>query len=183
MADRELRHMSRTELIEIIFALKQSEDSLKAENAELRAQLQDRTIKVEQAGSIAQAALELNKVFEAAQAAADEYLLSVRAAVGNTQDAADSVRTQAQTQAEQLLAGAQADAEALRERTRQECRAMTEEAERRRSQTEADCKAMRAKAEQEVQARWSEFDRRASQVLDHYSSIPVLPEEDKGKTE
>lgn len=31
MADRELRHMRRTELVEIIFALKQSEDQLKAE--------------------------------------------------------------------------------------------------------------------------------------------------------
>ena len=35
MADRELRHMRRTELVEIIFALKQSEDQLKAENADL----------------------------------------------------------------------------------------------------------------------------------------------------
>ena len=34
MADRELRHMRRTELVEIIFALKQSEDQLKAENAD-----------------------------------------------------------------------------------------------------------------------------------------------------
>ncbi len=37
MADRELRHMRRTELVEIIFALKQSEDQLKAENADLTA--------------------------------------------------------------------------------------------------------------------------------------------------
>ena len=41
MPDRELRHMSRTELVEIIFALKQSEDQLKAENAALTAQLED----------------------------------------------------------------------------------------------------------------------------------------------
>ena len=41
MADRELRHMRRTELVEIIFALKQSEDQLKAENAALTAQLED----------------------------------------------------------------------------------------------------------------------------------------------
>ena len=33
--------MSRTELVEIIFALKQSEDQLKAENAALTAQLED----------------------------------------------------------------------------------------------------------------------------------------------
>ena len=84
MPDRELRHMSRTELVEIIFALKQSEDQLKAENAALTAQLEDRQLHIQNAGSIAQAALELNKVFEAAQAAADEYLASVRAAAAAT---------------------------------------------------------------------------------------------------
>ena len=80
MPDRELRHMRRTELVEIILALKQSEDRLRAENAALSAQLQERQIHIENAGSIAQAALELNKVFEAAQAAADEYVASVLAA-------------------------------------------------------------------------------------------------------
>ena len=77
MADRELRHMRRTELVEIIFALKQSEDQLKAENADLTAKLEQRQIHLDSAGSIAQAALELNHVFEAAQAAADDYLASV----------------------------------------------------------------------------------------------------------
>ena len=69
MADRELRHMSRTELVEIIYALKQSEDALRKENEVLTARLQDRQIHIQKAGSIAQAALELNHVFEAAQAA------------------------------------------------------------------------------------------------------------------
>lgn len=73
MPDRELRRMRRAELVEIILALKQTEDRLRAENAALSAQLQERQIHIENAGSIAQAALELNKVFEAAQAAADEY--------------------------------------------------------------------------------------------------------------
>lgn len=148
MPDRELRHMSRTELVEIIFALKQSEDQLKAENAALTAQLEDRQLHIQNAGSIAQAALELNKVFEAAQAAADEYLASVRAAA-----AADGP-----ADAQLTLAQAREQAQALQR------------------QTEADCKAMVAKAEQEVRARWAEFDRRASEVLDNYQKIDFLPE-------
>ena len=35
MAERELRRMSRTELIEIIYALKQQEDELEQQNAAL----------------------------------------------------------------------------------------------------------------------------------------------------
>ena len=64
MADRELRRMHRAELIEIIYALKQSEDQLKAQNAALTAQLQDRQLRLESAGSIAQAALDTLQNYE-----------------------------------------------------------------------------------------------------------------------
>ena len=177
MADRELRHMSRTELIEIIFALKQSEDQLRAENAALTAKLEDRQIHIENAGSIAQAALELNKVFEAAQAAADEYLASVRASNQKPDAYSDVLRTQAQGEAQQLLAQARTEAESLKAQAAQECQAMTADAERKRAQTEADCKAMLARTEQEVQARWAEFDRKANEVLDSYRKIDFLPED------
>ena len=42
--------------------------------------MQNRTIQIAKAGSIAEAAMELNHVFASAQKAADEYLNSVRAA-------------------------------------------------------------------------------------------------------
>lgn len=121
MPDRELRHMRRTELVEIILALKQSEDRLRAENAALSAQLQERQIHIENAGSIAQAALELNKVFEAAQAAADEYVASVLAANKNTDAAASALRAQAEAEAQQILAQAQTEAANLKARTQQQC--------------------------------------------------------------
>lgn len=79
MAERELRRMSRTELIEIIYALKQHEVELEQQNAELEQKLADRTLRLEHAGSIAEASLALHQVFEAAQAAADTYLESVKA--------------------------------------------------------------------------------------------------------
>ena len=176
MPDRELRHMRRTELVEIILALKQSEDRLRAENAALSAQLQERQIHIENAGSIAQAALELNKVFEAAQAAADEYVASVLAANKNTDAAASALRAQAEAEAQQILAQAQTEAANLKARTQQQC-AETEAAARKRAQTEADCKAMLARTQQEIQQRRAAFDRRASELLDGYHSTEFLPEE------
>lgn len=164
MPDRELRRLHRTELVEIIFALKQSEDQLKAENAALTAQLQDRRIHIQNAGSIAQAALELNKVFEAAQAAAEDYLASVQAEASAAG-------------ADAILAQTRAQAEALKQQTEAECRAMTAEAQRQRARTEAECQAMLDRAKQEVQARWAEFDRRACEVLDHYQKTDFLPED------
>ena len=177
MADRELRQMHRAELIEIIYALKQSEDQLKAQSAALTAQLQDRQLRLEKAGSIAQAALELNNVFAAAQAAADDYLHSVQASLADT-DAAANTLSQARSEARRILEQAQADADSLKVQTQQECDALTAAAEQKRTQTEADCKAMVEQAEQEVQQRWQAFDRKANDLLDQYRSTDSLPSEE-----
>lgn len=80
VAERELRKMRRSELIEIIYALKTREEELTRKTEELERKLEQREILLSEAGSIAQAAMGLNRVFEAAQAAADDYLASVKAA-------------------------------------------------------------------------------------------------------
>ena len=103
MPDRELRRMRRAELVEIILALKQTEDRLRAENAALSAQLQERQIHIENAGSIAQAALGLNNVFAAAQAAADDYLHSVQASLADTNATAANTLSQARSEAKRIL--------------------------------------------------------------------------------
>ena len=79
MADRELKKLSRAELIDIIYALKEREDDLSAQVAALEEKLAQREIQISRAGSIAEAALAINRVFEQAQAAAEDYLRSVRA--------------------------------------------------------------------------------------------------------
>jgi len=194
MADRELRHMRRTELVEIIFALKQSEDQLKAENADLTAKLEQRQIHLDSAGSIAQAALELNHVFEAAQAgadghpgsggscvlgaagaAADDYLASVRSVDR------DALQAQAKAEADQILAQARAEAEQLKAQTKRECDALTEAAEHKRAQTEADCAALRAKTEQEIAARRAAFEQSTRELLRSRCDTDILPEEGKVK--
>ena len=103
MADRELRRMHRAELIEIIYALKQSEDQLKAQNAALTAQLQDRQLRLASAGSIAEAALSLNGVFDAAQAAADQYLQAVRTSAAETQAQKEQILADAERQAKEIV--------------------------------------------------------------------------------
>ncbi len=70
--------MSRSELIEVIYALEQDNQSLQKENEKLRAELDDKDIRIATSGSIAEAALSLNHIFEDAQAAADQYLNSIR---------------------------------------------------------------------------------------------------------
>ena len=53
-------------------------ESLKKRIGELEAELADRRLLIYKSGSIAEAALKLNGVFEAAEAAAQEYLENIR---------------------------------------------------------------------------------------------------------
>lgn len=78
MTKKELKRMSRLELLELLLEINQENERLRAQNAKLTERWNSRVIKLEQAGSIAEAALALNHVFEVAQAAADQYLESVR---------------------------------------------------------------------------------------------------------
>lgn len=106
MTDKDLRRLNRAELLDILYEQrKRYEDSL-AENQALRQQLEDRTLRIASAGSIAEAAIQVNGVFEAAQAAADQYLASVKAAT------AEMVQKTDEAQADRILAeaGAQVDA-------------------------------------------------------------------------
>lgn len=86
MTDQQLKQKNRRELLELLLEQTKRAEELEAELAEKDSLLQmkdqllsDRRIAIENAGSIAQASLEINNVFESAQAAAEQYLENIRA--------------------------------------------------------------------------------------------------------
>ena len=78
MTEKELRRLSRMDLLEMLLEQSKEVEQLRAELETVKKQLEDRRIMEQEAGSIAEAALRLNKVFEAAQQAADQYLENIR---------------------------------------------------------------------------------------------------------
>lgn len=78
MDTKDLKKLKRGDLLEILVEISEENDRLKAENAKLKEQLEDKILIMNKAGSIAEASLRLNEVFETAQAAADQYLASIR---------------------------------------------------------------------------------------------------------
>ncbi len=75
--DIDLRHLSRRDLLEMLVKISEEKDALEKELEETKKQLAERTVILEHAGSIADATVELNGLFETAQRTADEYLLSI----------------------------------------------------------------------------------------------------------
>lgn len=80
MYGNELKKLSRSDLLEMLIEQVKENDKLKAELEEKDRQLNDKNIKIQECGSIAEAALKLNGVFEAAQAAAQQYIENVKSA-------------------------------------------------------------------------------------------------------
>ena len=78
MTDKELQKLTRTELLELLLVQSKEIDRLNQQLEALQNQVQQRKITLAQAGNIAEAALQLNGIFEAAQAAADQYLESIK---------------------------------------------------------------------------------------------------------
>ena len=106
MTSKELKHLRRSELLEMLIAhMEENEKQGKllegAENA-----LRSRQIDIENAGSIAEASLQLNGVFEAAQSAAEQYLENVRRMEEQQNLIAQQMQEKAKKQADFMIAQA-----------------------------------------------------------------------------
>ncbi len=78
MTDKELRKLKRIEILELLLEQSKENERLRAEIAAVNKKLEDKEIAIKESGSIAEAALKLNGIFEAAQKAADQYLENLK---------------------------------------------------------------------------------------------------------
>lgn len=77
MTDKELKRLSKIEILEILRSQEVEIEAMRAQIVSLEERLKSRKLEVQKAGSIAEAAMAVNHVFEAAQQAADQYLMNV----------------------------------------------------------------------------------------------------------
>lgn len=108
MTDRELKRMSRGELLELLIAQMAENERLETELESAQAALRDRRIVIENAGSLAEAAMQLNGVFDAAQAAAQQYLENLRQMHSQQDALAQKIKSEADAYSRQTRAEADA---------------------------------------------------------------------------
>lgn len=111
MTDKELRRLSRGELLEMLIAQAAENDQLKNRLEQAEAQLRDRKIAISNAGSLAEAALSLNGVFQAAEAAAQQYLENIERISGQQDAICRDMKEQANQEAAEIRQQAQAYSE------------------------------------------------------------------------
>ncbi len=78
MTEKQLKKLSRRELLEMLVIQTRRVEELEAQLKTANAKLEDRHIQIEDAGNLADAVMRLNQVFEAAEAAAQQYLENIR---------------------------------------------------------------------------------------------------------
>lgn len=77
MTDKELKRLSRGELLEMLIQQSKELERLRKQLDAAQTALQNREIAITNAGSIAEAALQLNGVFTAAQDACQQYMENI----------------------------------------------------------------------------------------------------------
>ena len=78
MTERELRRLSRADLLELLLAQRRENEQLRCMLDQTQSQLADRTIKIDNAGTLAEASLQLSGIFTAAQDACQYYVDNIQ---------------------------------------------------------------------------------------------------------
>lgn len=153
MTQNELKRLSRSDLLEMLIEQSEELQALREKYAAAEAALAQREITLNKAGSIAEAALQLNGVFEAAQASAQQYIDNVQA-LAQRQEAESAQREkESREKAGRLLI-----------QTEQRCAQMESDAKIR-------CAEMTAKAKAEAQTYWDEVSQKLDAYYDQHAGL------------
>ena len=145
MTPKQLKQLSRAELLELLLSQSRENEALKAKVDQLEQALDDKTIRINQAGSIAEAALRLNGMFEAAEASCAQYVDNIRRLDAR----------QAEVREEMLA------------QTRGECQQMKDQAER-------ECRQLREETERSVEQQWSQISTRLTDLYASHQGLMEL---------
>lgn len=107
MTNNELKKLSRSELIDILLEQDGMIEELKIQLEEANLALESKKMKIDKAGTLAEASLLISGVLEAAQSAADVYLENIR----DTESACQKVRDEADAEAKKIVEEAEKSAE------------------------------------------------------------------------
>lgn len=189
MTDQELRRLSRKDLLALLLAQGREKESITAELEAAKAALSARELIIAQSGSIAEAALKLNGVFEAAQKAADEYLENIRTKNGRTEQACAKQEEASQKACENMLAASRAKCETLEQETSEACAKQKQETEEackklalettnacnaKKQQTEQLCQKMEEEAKRKADAYWANLSERLHSFYKDHEALKEL---------
>ena len=110
MTDKELRRLSRKELLELLIEEEKEKEKLSKELEDARTQLSSRMITIENAGTLADAVFSLNGVCMAVDAAAQQYLENIKKRDEESRLQCEKMLKDAKKKAEEIISNARNNA-------------------------------------------------------------------------
>ena len=147
MTERELRKLSRTDLLELLLAQRRENEQLRCILDQTQAQLADRTIKIDKAGSIADSSLQLSGIFNAAQDSCKYYM--------------DNIKLLSERQS--------ALCQQMEQETTERCRKMEQE-------TKVKCDQMVTEAELKSQQCWDNCSIKVKELISSFEGLQQVLE-------
>lgn len=121
MTAKELKKLSRRDLLEILLEQSRQMQHLQEQLEEAQQKLASRKLEMEQAGSIAEAALKLNGVYEAAQAACQQYIENMKDRADRQEAICQQMERECQLKIDQRLKEAEQTRADMIELTKKQC--------------------------------------------------------------
>lgn len=159
MTDKELKRLSRAELLEMLIDKSREIEALREQLDDALAQLNDRALRIENAGTMAEAALLVNGVLDAAQQAGAQYQENMRLRQSQMEEECAQLEKQSRAEAERMLA-----------QTQQQCRQIEQDTRRR-------CEEIRQSAEHEAGRKWDDLFAAIEQIHTENDQLRQMIEE------
>lgn len=103
MTDRQLRKASRTDLLNLLLEEKKENEALKTQLQQMQAQLEKRQMNIEQSGTLAEAALKLSGIFDAAETACQYYTENIRSLSGRQEEICRKMEQETREKCDRML--------------------------------------------------------------------------------
>ena len=103
MTDRQLRKASRTDLLKYLLEEKKVNEAMRMQIQQMQTQLDSRQITMNQAGTLAEAALKLSGIFDAAESACQYYTENIRALSGRQEEICRKMEQETREKCDRML--------------------------------------------------------------------------------
>lgn len=113
MKKTDLRKYSKADLLELLIEQKKRTDELEKELSEVYEALNEKDLKIKKSGSLAEAAISLSGVFEAADKAAAQYIDNVKRVCLTKKQNLEKRERESRAEADRIIAKANKEAELI----------------------------------------------------------------------
>lgn len=149
MTEKELKKLNRKDLLQMLIEQSQVVQELRDELAEAEEKLEDKTIVIEESGSIAEAALKLNDLFRVAEDTCKDYVDNVSRICKHREEESAKLEEESKTKAKSII----------------------DEAEQKKAEIEKECAKMLKEASEQSQAYWDEVSENLEKFYENHGTL------------